>query len=131
MSTLVCDRNESNIEFEQQAKEIVTFLLKNSHRFPKSTRFIYHTKLLELSYSLLENVEYSQAVYFTDKKSKIFYVQKALGCLNTLEILWNIVHKTYEQQISVGLYEELGRHILLEREKLLALLKSLRAKVIR
>lgn len=124
MSTLVRFRKLSYMEFEEQAKNIVAFLLKNMPRFPKSTRFIFQTKLSEISFSMLENIKIAQTFLIKDGDTKTNYLKIALGQLNCLETIWNLTYKMYQQQIPMGLNEELGELIKLERNLLLGVINS-------
>ena len=125
MGTRVCDRKQCHIEFEECAKDIIAFVIKYCPRFPKSTRFLFQTRLADLSISILENIDKAQAILSSNKETKIYHLQMALGCLNTLETTWNIAYKSYSQYMTTSLYFQLGELIHKERALLLGVIKGL------
>ena len=124
MSVLLINRNESRVEFIEQARNLVLHTWQHSIKFPKNTMFKFQMKLFELSNNVLENVVSGNSI-MSNNELRREYFQKSLANLNSFENLLSIIQSGYLQYISDFGWNEWGRLITLERKLILGQLKKL------
>lgn len=89
MSTLKRFRNPSGVQYIDTMKELVAHTVFYINRMPKSTRFIWQTKICDLAQSALINVARANAIRIVDDET--FNLRRrllllSLGNIDALEI---------------------------------------------
>jgi len=130
MSTRVDQRNPSPIQFIDTAKELVAHTWRYLIKFPKTSRFIFQTKLNDLAMEVYEYVVKANTIYtrkdnINDIEAKRQLINKSLGALNSFEGFLSIAQVNHKTEITNYGWEQWG--ILIDKERILltGLLKSL------
>ena len=130
MATKKKDRKPSPVQFIDTAKELVEHTWFYISKFPKSTRFIFQTKISDLAMDLYINTQRANSIFVekeneADRQNKRECVQQALGIINSLEGLLSIIQLKYYSEITEYGWKHWGELIDKERKLLSGLLKSI------
>ena len=106
MSTIKRFRNPSGVQFIDTMKELVAHTVFYINRMPKSTRFIWQTKICDLAQNALIRVARANAIRIKDNETFLLrrrLLELAMGDIDALEIfLSTIAIGGYFAEISKG-----------------------------
>lgn len=135
MSTPVRNRNPSPIQYLSTMRDLVSLTWTNMRKCPKSSRFIYQTKICDIAESAYLNlITYNSIKVKTekDREQKRHHLFEAIGLINGLEALLSIVQQNLESErnpsgkryITMNSWNVWGQLIDKERQLVLGLLKQ-------
>jgi len=101
MSTRVSERKPSPIQFLATMRELVSMTWSNMRKCPKSSRFIYQTKICDIAETAYMHLIIADSIKVKtekDKSQRRAHLFEALGLINTLEALLSIVQDNLESE---------------------------------
>lgn len=127
MSTLVKDRKESKIEFIENMRQLVAHTWKYISKFPKTTRFIFQTKLCDYVNDAFRHIISANSIYIKTKEDvaqRRTHFNEAIGLINSFEALLDIVQLSYKQYVTDYGWSHWGDLIIKEISLLKGIIKK-------
>lgn len=125
MSVLKSNRNKSDIQFLETAREIELFIYRITKHFPKRYSYTLSAELIKLSQSLLNNLKAANSIYPTNahelqiRRDYWIYANNSLQCL----ISQCGVAKELATDVKSSSWEQLGL-MLQDEAKLISAVKA-------
>jgi len=127
MSVPSWERNESKVEFIDNARKLYEHTLKYTKKFPKSATFLVTRDIVEFAMIVFKNVISANKIYVKtegDLAQRRYLLNEVLGNLSSLDAFIPIVKDIYGVQLSDFGWVEWGRLISKEQELVKGVMRS-------